>query len=153
MPSGTIAIPVFAATKPGIVGSGSREMASRPRASIRRTPVTGWRPAAPLDLHDRRAVRDLRVRPQILSLFRLDSGDEASLGYGLIKLLFLVGDLVTLLLVDRLGRRPVVIGGFAVSALGLLYLAIAPDSAVSIIVIAFAAYAVFTGGPSILEWI
>ena len=91
--------------------------------------------------------------PQILSLFRLDAGDEANLGYGVINILFLVGNVVALLLVDRLGRRPVLIGGFAVSALGLLYLAIAPGSGVWMIAIAFAAYAVFTGGPSILEWI
>ncbi|MFF2502451.1 MFS transporter [Streptomyces sp. NPDC058067] len=92
--------------------------------------------------------------PQILTLFDLNGGtDEANLGYGLINLFFLVGNIVALLLVDRLGRRPILIGGFAVSALGLLYLAIRPDSGLWMVAIAFAVYAVFNGGPSILEWI
>ncbi|WP_406152689.1 MFS transporter [Streptomyces sp. NBC_01023] len=92
--------------------------------------------------------------PQVLALFNLDGGaDEANLGYGLINLFFLIGNIVALLLVDRLGRRPVLIGGFAVSALGLLYLAVEPDSGLWMVAIAFAVYAVFNGGPSILEWI
>ncbi|MCX4728879.1 MFS transporter [Streptomyces sp. NBC_01306] len=91
--------------------------------------------------------------PQVLALFNLNGGDEANLGYGLINLFFLIGNVVALLLVDRLGRRPVLIGGFAVSALGLLYLAVAPDSGLWMVAFAFAVYAVFNGGPSILEWI
>lgn len=91
--------------------------------------------------------------PQILALFKLDSGQEANIGYGLINLFFLVGNIVALLLVDRMGRRPVLIGGFFVSALGLLYLAVKPDSGLWMIAVAFAVYAVFNGGPSILEWI
>ncbi|WP_405564894.1 MFS transporter [Streptomyces sp. NBC_01180] len=92
--------------------------------------------------------------PQVLALFNLDGGtDEANLGYGLINLFFLIGNIVALLLVDRLGRRPVLIGGFAVSALGLLYLAVEPDSGLWMVAFAFAVYAVFNGGPSILEWI
>lgn len=92
--------------------------------------------------------------PRMLSLFDLNGGsDESNLGYGLINLFFLVGNIAALLLVDRLGRRPILIGGFAVSALGLLYLAVAPDSGLWMIACAFAVYAVFNGGPSILEWI
>ncbi|WP_405943430.1 MFS transporter [Streptomyces sp. NBC_01020] len=91
--------------------------------------------------------------PQVLALFNLNGGDEANLGYGLINLFFLIGNVVALLLVDRLGRRPVLIGGFAVSALGLLYLAVEPDSGLWMVAFAFAVYAVFNGGPSILEWI
>jgi putative MFS transporter len=55
--------------------------------------------------------------------------------------------------VDRMGRRPVLIGGFAVSALGLAYLAMFPHSSLWAIALAFAVYAIFNGGPSILEWI
>ncbi|WP_020495970.1 MFS transporter [Sciscionella marina] len=91
--------------------------------------------------------------PQILSLFRLEDGNEANLGSGLINVFFLVGNVLALLLVDRIGRRPVLIGGFLVSGAGLLYLAIAPDASTLLVVVAFAAYAVFNGGPSILEWI
>ncbi|TDD55912.1 MFS transporter [Saccharopolyspora elongata] len=91
--------------------------------------------------------------PQILQLFHLDSGNAANLGSGVINFFFLVGNVVALLLVDRMGRRPVLIGGFAVSALGLAYLAAFPESGLWAVAIAFAVYAVFNGGPSILEWI
>lgn len=91
--------------------------------------------------------------PQMLTLFNLDSGDEANLGYGLINLFFFLGNVIALLFVDRLGRRPVLIGGFLVSALGLAYLAINPEASLGLVAAAFAVYAIFNGGPSILEWI
>lgn len=91
--------------------------------------------------------------PQILELFNLGSGDLAHIGYGLINLFFLIGNIVALLLVDRLGRRPILIWGFVISGLGLLYLAVWPESSLWMIAIAFAVYALFNGGPSILEWI
>ncbi|OMH32563.1 MFS transporter [Tersicoccus sp. Bi-70] len=91
--------------------------------------------------------------PQILALFNLESGDAANLGYGLINLFFLVGNVVALLCVDRLGRRPVLIWGFLLSGVGLLFLAIYPHAPLGLIALAFAFYAIFNGGPSILEWI
>lgn len=91
--------------------------------------------------------------PQMLALFGLDSGNDAELGYGLINLFFFVGNVVALLMVDRMGRRPVLIGGFAISGLGLAYLALFPHSSLLVVAVAFAVYAVFNGGPSILEWI
>lgn len=91
--------------------------------------------------------------PQMLALFGLQDGNQAELGYGLINLFFFLGNVVALLVVERMGRRPVLIGGFALSALGLLYLAIFPGSSLLVVALAFAVYAVFNGGPSILEWI
>jgi putative MFS transporter len=91
--------------------------------------------------------------PQILELFNLGSGSLAHIGYGLINVFFLVGNIVALLLVDRLGRRPILVWGFALSGLGLLFLAVRPDAGLWMIAFAFAVYAVFNGGPSILEWI
>lgn len=91
--------------------------------------------------------------PQMLALFGLQEGRQAELGYGLINLFFLVGNIIALVVVERLGRRPVLIGGFALSALGLLYLAVFPESSLLVVAIAFAVYAIFNGGPSILEWI
>lgn len=91
--------------------------------------------------------------PQMLTLFGLQKGNQAELGYGLINLFFFVGNVVALLLVERMGRRPILIGGFAISALGLLYLAIFPNSSILVVAAAFAVYAIFNGGPSILEWI
>ena len=91
--------------------------------------------------------------PQILALFHLDSGDAANIGYGLINLFFLVGNVVALLVVDKLGRRPVLIWGFLLSGVGLLFLALFPTAPLGLIALAFAFYAIFNGGPSILEWI
>jgi len=91
--------------------------------------------------------------PQMLKLFGLQDGNQAELGYGLINLFFFLGNVVALLLVERMGRRPILIGGFAISGLGLLYLAVFPDSSLLVVAAAFAVYAIFNGGPSILEWI
>ncbi len=91
--------------------------------------------------------------PQILALFHLKSGNAANIGYGLINLFFLVGNVVALLVVDKLGRRPVLIWGFVLSGFGLMFLAIFPTAPQGLIAIAFAFYAIFNGGPSILEWI
>ncbi|WP_116201605.1 MFS transporter [Amycolatopsis circi] len=91
--------------------------------------------------------------PQILELFNLGGGNLSHLGYGLINFFFFVGNIAALLLVDRLGRRPVLIWGFAISAAGLFYLGLQPGAALWLIALAFAVYAVFNGGPSILEWI
>ncbi|GBQ39927.1 MFS transporter, partial [Acidocella aminolytica] len=91
--------------------------------------------------------------PQILALFHLDSGNAANIGYGLINLFFLIGNVVALLVVDKLGRRPVLIWGFILSGVGLMSLAIFPNAPQNLIALAFAFYAIFNGGPSILEWI
>ncbi len=91
--------------------------------------------------------------PQMLKLFGLEDGRQAELGYGLINLFFFLGNVIALLVVEKMGRRPVLIGGFAISALGLLYLAAFPNSSLLVVALAFAVYAIFNGGPSILEWI
>ncbi|MHB1302076.1 MAG: MFS transporter [Acidiphilium sp.] len=91
--------------------------------------------------------------PQILALFHLESGNAANIGYGLINLFFLIGNVVALLVVDKLGRRPVLIWGFILSGVGLMFLAIFPTAPQGLIALAFAFYAIFNGGPSILEWI
>ena len=91
--------------------------------------------------------------PQILALFHLESGNAANIGYGLINLFFLIGNVVALLVVDKLGRRPVLIWGFVLSGVGLMFLAIFPTAPQGLIALAFAFYAIFNGGPSILEWI
>lgn len=91
--------------------------------------------------------------PQMLALFGLQEGNQAELGYGLINLFFFLGNVIALVVVEKMGRRPVLIGGFALSALGLLYLAVFPESSLLVVALAFAVYAVFNGGPSILEWI
>lgn len=91
--------------------------------------------------------------PQMLTLLHLSKGNASNLGYGLINVFFLVGNLVAIALVDRLGRRPILIWGFVISGLGLLFLGIDPTAGLGAIATGFAIYAIFNGGPSILEWI
>lgn len=91
--------------------------------------------------------------PQILTLLHLSGGGLATLGYGLINVFFLVGNIIALLIVDKMGRRAVLIWGFILSGLGLLFLGLFPNASVFAVGIAFAVYAIFNGGPSILEWI
>lgn len=91
--------------------------------------------------------------PQILQLLHLESGHSSVLGYGMINVFFLVGNIIALLVIDRMGRRPVLIWGFLISALGLAYLGVFPESSVAMVGVAFAVYAIFNGGPSVLEWI
>lgn len=91
--------------------------------------------------------------PQILELLHLTEGNSSTIGYGLINVFFLVGNIVALIVIDRMGRRQVLIWGFFISGLGLLFLGVFPAAPVFAIAIAFAVYAIFNGGPSILEWI
>lgn len=91
--------------------------------------------------------------PQILRLLHLEQGNLSTLGYGLINVFFLVGNILALLVIDHWGRRPVLIVGFLISALGLCYLGVFPNASVPAVAAAFAVYAIFNGGPSVLEWI
>jgi putative MFS transporter len=61
--------------------------------------------------------------------------------------------LVALFFVDRAGRRPLIIHSFVWAGLALLLLGIFPSAAAWIILLLFAAYAIFTGGSQILQWI
>jgi putative MFS transporter len=65
---------------------------------------------------------------------------------------FLAGCIPALLLVDRWGRRPIIIWGFALMAVALLVLGLAPSAPAALVIACFCAYALFSGGPSILEW-
>jgi Sugar (and other) transporter len=59
----------------------------------------------------------------------------------------------SLMLVDRVGRRPLVIQSFVWAGLALLLLGIFPSATASIILVLFAAYALLIGGTQILQWI
>src|SRR5699024_2311134 len=56
-------------------------------------------------------------------------------------------------LVDRTGRRPLIVVCFAVMTIALSILGFFPMSSVFVIILGFCLYALFSGGPSILEWI
>ncbi|ROM97902.1 MFS transporter [Pseudomonas brassicacearum] len=81
-------------------------------------------------------------------------GDNSStLGELLIAMLFALGILPALRLVETWGRRPMAVVPFALMALPLFALGLWADAPAWFIVSAFAFYAFVSGGPSILEWI
>lgn len=90
--------------------------------------------------------------PRILEAFRI-TGQAAAFGSALISLGFLVGCLIALLLVDRIGRRRIAIYSFLVSGIALLALALWPSGPIWFVATCFAVYAIFIGGAQILEWV
>lgn len=90
--------------------------------------------------------------PTILSAFGLGEGNASNLGSMAIDLVFLIGCLPALKLIETWGRRPLIIWCFALMAIPLFVLGFAPSAPVGVVVACFLAYGLFSGGPSILEW-
>lgn len=90
--------------------------------------------------------------PTIMSALNLGDG-LAHLGSALITVMFLVGCVVALLVVNRMGRRPLVIHSFVWSGLALLVLGLFPHAPSAVVLFLFASYAVIIGGTQILQWI
>lgn len=88
--------------------------------------------------------------PKILAELGLD-GRMANMGSALITVLLLVGCIVAMAAINRLGRRTLLIQSFAWSGATLLLLGLFPESPVSVILCLFATYAVFTGGAQVLQ--
>ncbi|BDB62698.1 MULTISPECIES: MFS transporter [Rhodococcus] len=88
--------------------------------------------------------------PTILAAFNMS--DDSILGSLLISLVFLIGLIPAIKLIDRIGRRPLIIWSFALMIIPLTILGLAPGAAIPVVVICFCLYAFFSGGPSILEW-
>ena len=90
--------------------------------------------------------------PKILGALGL-TGGLANYGSAFITLMFLVGCVVGLFLVDRIGRRPLIIHSFMWGGVALLLLGIFPDASPYLVLALFAGYAVTIGGTQILQWI
>jgi putative MFS transporter len=90
--------------------------------------------------------------PTILGALKLE-GSMANIGSAVITVMFLIGCVIALFGVNRMGRRPLVIHSFIWSGLALLLLGIFPDAPVPVIMTLFALYAVIIGGTQILQWI
>ncbi len=67
--------------------------------------------------------------------------------------MFLVGCVVSLFLVNRMGRRPLIIHSFVWAGLAMLCLGLFPGAPSWVILALFLAYALFIGGTQILQWI
>lgn len=90
--------------------------------------------------------------PTILKAFGLGDGNLANLGSMLIDVIFLVGCIPALRLVETIGRRPLIVWSFALMAIPLFVLGLAPAAPVAVIITCFCLYAFFSGGPNIMEW-
>ncbi|MDL9938643.1 MFS transporter [Gordonia sp. ABSL1-1] len=88
--------------------------------------------------------------PTILEAFGMS--EDSILGSLLISIVFLVGLFPAIKLIDKVGRRPLIIWSFALMVVPLAVLGLFPNASIGVVVVAFCAYALFSGGPSILEW-
>jgi len=75
------------------------------------------------------------------------------LGAALLSLFFLAGVFPAILLIDRIGRRPLLTVPFAVTGLTLALLALVPIDRTWIIALCFITFALFNAGSSVLQWV
>lgn len=90
--------------------------------------------------------------PRILGALQL-SGNLAHIGSALITVFFVVGCVLAMAVINRMGRRALLIHSFAWSGLALLLLGVFPAAPAAVIITLFAAYAVLIGGAQNLQWI
>ncbi|MFF1359113.1 MFS transporter [Streptomyces sp. NPDC058297] len=94
----------------------------------------------------------LTFGPQLLRAFGLGTGNAANLGTALINLVFAVGCLPAMRLLETVGRRKTIIWSFALMVLPLMALGTWTHAPAAFSVAFFCLYALLSGGPSILEW-
>jgi MFS family permease len=80
-------------------------------------------------------------------------GADPTLGAALTSLFVLAGVIPAILLVDRVGRRPLLTLPFAVTGATMVLLALVPKTAGILIALCFIVFAVFNAGSSVLQWI
>jgi putative MFS transporter len=89
----------------------------------------------------------------ILAAAGIQGGNASTMGELLIAVLFAVGILPALKLIESWGRRPMTLWPFVLMAVALAALGLWQNAPSWFIVAAFAFYAFVSGGPSVLEWI
>jgi putative MFS transporter len=94
----------------------------------------------------------LTFGPQLLGALGMGTGNEANLGTAIINLVFALGCLPAMRLLERIGRRKTIIWSFGLMVLPLLALGVWSQAPVAVVIGFFCLYALFSGGPSILEW-
>jgi putative MFS transporter len=90
--------------------------------------------------------------PKILVALGL-TGNFANVGSSVVASLFLLGTLLSIALINRIGRRRLIVHSFLWSALALLLLGLLPSAGSAVTFALFAAYAVCIGSTQVLEWV
>lgn len=91
--------------------------------------------------------------PQIMSAFGLGAGRLSVLGEVLIGTFFMIGCIPAMFWANSLGRRKLLIGSFALMTVALAVLGILPAAGTWTVIVCFAVYAFFSGGPGNLQWL
>jgi putative MFS transporter len=92
--------------------------------------------------------------PTLLTPFTHGSSLKASVGAAIVSVLGLIGAGIGLVLVDRWGRRPLIITAFAGLTVSLVALALFPSPAFVALVVLFAAAELFANmGPGVLDFV
>jgi MFS transporter, putative metabolite transport protein len=90
--------------------------------------------------------------PKIMVALGMDASN-ATLGTTVITLMFLLGCALSLLVINRMGRRSLLLNSFFWSGLALLALGLFPNISPILILTLFCIYAVFIGGSQVLQFI
>ncbi|NBA98571.1 MFS transporter [Pseudomonas sp. R5(2019)] len=88
--------------------------------------------------------------PKVLQALNL-KGEWAEYGSIAITLLFVIGCILATRLINRIGRRSMLINSFLWSGIALLMLALFSDSNEILVLVLFGAYALFIGGAQVLQ--
>lgn len=90
--------------------------------------------------------------PMVLQALKLE-GDWATYGSVAITVIFVIGCILGSWLINRMGRRKMLIHSFLWSGLALALLGVFPNASPIVVLSLFAAYAIFNGGAQVLEFV
>lgn len=90
--------------------------------------------------------------PRILDAFNL-TGDRAAWGSVLITVIFTLGCMLGMKLINPMGRRSMLIHSFLWSGICLLLLGMFPESSVAVTLLLFCGFALFIGGAQVLQYV
>lgn len=90
--------------------------------------------------------------PTVLTAMNVPA-DQASLGAVLITVLFIVGCAIPAFIINRMGRKRMLLHSFFWSGLMLLFLGLYPNASSEIVMLLFAGYAIAVGGSQVLQYL
>jgi len=91
--------------------------------------------------------------PRIMAAFGLSEGRLSVLGEVLIGTFFMIGCIPAMFWANSMGRRRLLIGSFAMMTAALAVLGALPAAGTWVVIVCFAVYAFFSGGPGNLQWL